>query len=378
MSAVQFDYDTIAFSALTDADRTVWRLIRAGRPALASPFFSLGWHDAVDATRGDVEVVRISLDGEARGFFPFVRGPLGMMRPAGAPMADWHGFVGPVGLAVGAESILRAAGGKAFRFSGAAADDPVLALARDAAGTSFVMDISGGYDAYEAGARKQHPKAFRNLRARARKLHERHVEIRLDDRDPENLATVLAMKRSQYRNTRQIDIFEFRWTRGLVETLFARRDDIGPEGARGLLSTLWIDGLLAAGHFGLKGDAALHYWFPVYDARFADLSPGIILLHEIAKASTVLGIQRIDLGDGDYRFKEEFADELLPIIGGTARLASRGERGRPKRFRADAEIANPVRRRIPRISHALTRRVDLMSALHRWSPARDGGVSHRP
>lgn len=378
MSASEFQYNTMAFSALTDADRAVWRHIRAARPALASPFFSLGWHDAVDATRGDVEVVRISLDGEARGFFPFVRGPLGLLRPAGAPMADWHGFVGPAGLAVDAGNVLRAARGKAFRFSGAAADDPVLELAREVAGTSFLMDISGGYEAYEVEARKQHPKAFRNLRARARKLHERHVEMRLDDRDPENLATVLAMKRSQYRSTRQIDIFEFSWTRELIETLFARRDHNEPESTRGLLSTLWIDGSLAAGHFGLQDDATLHYWFPVYDARFADMSPGIILLHEIAKASTVLGIQRIDLGDGDYRFKEEFADELLPIIGGTARVAARGERGHPKRFRAATEVANPVRRRVARISHALTRRVDLMSALHRWSPARDGGASHRP
>lgn len=378
MSSAPFEYDTTAFSTLTAVDRAVWRLIRASRPALASPFFSLGWHDAVDATRGDVEVVRISLGGEALGFFPFVRGPLGMLRPAGAPMADWHGCVGPGGLAVDAGHILGAARGKAFRFSGAPADDPVLAPGRDVTGTSFVMDVSGGYEAYEAGARKQHPKAFRNLRARGRKLHERRVEIRLDDRDPESLETVLAMKRSQYRITRQIDIFGFSWTRELVATLFAGQDDSEPECARGLLSTLWIDGSLAAGHFGLKSAGTLHYWFPVYDARFADLSPGIALLHEIARASPVLGIQRIDLGDGDYRFKEEFANELVPIIGGTARVTSLAERARPQKFRADVKTANPMRLGVARISHALTRRVDLMSTLHRWSPARDGGASHRP
>ena len=290
-------------------------------------------------------------------------------------MADWHGLVGPVGLRPGVSDLLRAARGKAFRFSGAPADDPCLQSARSGTATSFVMDLSDGYDAYEAEAKRIHPKAFRNLRARTRKLHERHVEIHLDDRDPANLARVLSMKRSQYRRTRQIDIFSFGWTRDLIDTLFAKQGVHAPESIRGLLSTLWIDGALAAGHFGLKDDATLHYWFPVYDARFADLSPGTALLHKMAQASTQLGIRRIDLGDGDYRFKDEFANQHLPIIAGTARVAGWSRRTQPVPPLAEVKKTTASPGGIARIPRALTRRVDLLSTLYRWSPANSPAAS---
>lgn len=366
MTRVKFEYEKSPWSAMTSEDLTAWRRLRDERPALASPFFSPGWHDAVHAIRGDVEVVRIRRDGEVCGFLPFARCPFGMLRPVGAPMADWHGLVGPAGLTLDVDEILRAAGGRAFRFSGAAADDAILEGAASDVSTSFVMDVSGGYDAYRTEAAKAHPKAFRNLRARMRKVHGRSVEIRHDDRDPESLAMLLAMKRAQYRRTRQIDIFGFRWTRALVESLFAQEPLDEPESVRGLLSTLWIDGTLAAGHFGLQGDETLHYWFPVYDARFAELSPGIVLLHEIAMASAQLGIQRIDLGDGDYRFKQEFANRRLPIIAGTARLASPSRRLASRRRPATPTPTGSPRLGLARLPRAVSRRVDLLSSLHIW------------
>lgn len=283
-------------------------------------------------------------------------------------MADWHGLVGPAGLSLSVDEILRAARGKAFRFSGAAADDPLLDRTGTGAATSFVMDLSGGYDVYAAEAKRTHPQAFQNLRTAGRKLIGREVEFRLDDRDPASLELVLAMKRSQYRRTRQIDIFGVRWTRALVDRLFAQKPS-EPEGARGLLSTLWIDGALAAGHFGLMGDATLHYWFPVYDDRFANLSPGIALLHEVAKGSSLLGVRRIDLGDGEYRFKRQFANQHLPLIAGTARVSGARPMRSPLRPTRVAENT-ALPRALARIPHAVTRRVDLLASLHRWSPAR--------
>lgn len=370
MSQAPFEYETLSWSAMTEGDRAAWRRVRTECPALVSPFFSLGWQDAVHSSRGDVEVIRITRNGEVIGFFPFTRCPFGVLCPVGAPMADWHGVVGPAGLSLSVDDILHSTRGRAFRYSGAAANDPMLERTASGTDTSFVMDLSDGYVAYQAAARKRHPNAFRNLRSRGRKLQERNVEIRLDDRDPSNLQMLLAMKRSQYRRTRQIDIFGFSWTRKLVETLFAEREAGEPETTRGLLSTLWIDGALAAGHFGLKDDATLHYWFPSYAARFADLSPGLVLLNEIARASSLLGVRRIDLGGGDYRYKREFANQHLPIISGKAQAAGWSRRAYSAVLPTVTEAANPPPGGIARITHTLTRRIDLLSSLHRWSPAR--------
>ena len=94
MTRLEFEYETSPWSGITAGDRTVWRQLMEERPGLASPFFSPGWYDTVHAVRGDVEVVRIRRDGEIKGFLPFARCPFGMLRPVGAPMADWHGLVG--------------------------------------------------------------------------------------------------------------------------------------------------------------------------------------------------------------------------------------------------------------------------------------------
>ena len=76
----------------------------------------------------------------------------------------------------------------------------------------------------------------------------------------------------------------------------------------GRLSTLWFGERLAAAHFGIRSGAVLHYWFPAYDETFAALSPGLLLLMEMARRSPEGGIATIDLGAGDYRFKSDLAN----------------------------------------------------------------------
>lgn len=75
------------------------------------------------------------------------------------------------------------------------------------------------------------------------------------------------------------------------------------------LSVLYCGDELIAAHLGLLGDARLHYWFPVYDSRYARFSPGKVLLAEIMKRSGYLGIQVIDFGEGHADYKEAVASE---------------------------------------------------------------------
>lgn len=367
LASTPLRYQALPWAALTAVDRAAWRLIRSRRSQLASPFFSLGWHDAIESARGGVEVIKISRGARAVGFLPFCRSLFGSLHPVGAPMADWHGLIGPAGSRIEMDDLLKAARARSYRFSGAPVDDPVLQCAGSAAASSLVMDLADGYAAYEVEARNGHPKAFRNLRARERRLHERCVEIRLDDRDPVSLAKVLSMKSGQYRRTRQIDIFSFGWTRNLIKILFAEEQLNEPEQIRGLLSTLWVDGSLAAGHFGIKDCSTLHYWFPVYDARFADFSPGILLLHEMARAAKHLEFSRIDLGDGDYRFKQEFANRRIPLVSGIARLKGKNRGTRPQSSPGPVMKPAALTGGIGRISRGLSRRLDTLSTLYRWS-----------
>jgi CelD/BcsL family acetyltransferase involved in cellulose biosynthesis len=85
-----------------------------------------------------------------------------------------------------------------------------------------------------------------------------------------------------------------------------------------LLSSMWIDDELAAGHFGLKSDGVLHHWLPSYDLRFSGYSPGSVLWLELARTLAGEGLTSMDLGVGDYRWKREFANSSAPMIAGVA------------------------------------------------------------
>lgn len=309
-------YETVAWTDLTVADRAAWEEFRALRPTLSGPWFTLAWCDAVHAVRGDLEVVRLLRDGRCEGLLPFHRGRLGAIRPAGGPLSDVHGFICPPGAAIDAPALVAALGARSFRFTGAPADDPGLApwAAPD---PGFSLDLAEGYDAYRSRRSQLQPKAFRNLRARHRRLDDACVEVdfRPDDPDPQALAALIELKREQYRRTRQIDVFAPAWTRSLLQRLADLPcSEASDPRMRGRLSTLRLDGRLAAGHFGLQAEGVLHYWFTAYDPAFADYSPGLLLLHELARVLPAQGVNRIDLGGGGYRFKREFAD-LRPPLG---------------------------------------------------------------
>lgn len=310
-----YQYETYDWHSLSAADRAAWLGFRRARPSLSSPCFTLDWCDAVHAARGDLKVARIGHGGVFQGLLPFHHGHLGALRPAGGPMSDVHGFVCGPSAQIDPDSLVAALGARTFRFTGAPADDPGLAFAATPA-DGFALDLSDGYDAYVARRSAAEPKAFRNLRSRRRRLDGRAVEIVADDRDPAALAALLALKSDQYRRTRQIDVFRPGWTRRLVDDVFSR-----PAGGalRGRLSTLRVDGRVAAGHFGLQADGVLHYWFTAYDPEFAAASPGVILLQSIAESVAGEGVARIDLGGGAYRFKQEFADLRTPLGAGVIR-----------------------------------------------------------
>jgi hypothetical protein len=68
--------------------------------------------------------------------------------------------------------------------------------------------------------------------------------------------------------------------------------------------------------FCLRAQKTLHAWFVAHDPKFSDYSPGLILFTEAIKAAAAAGYTEMDLGPGDYRFKESFASWGRPIGAG--------------------------------------------------------------
>lgn len=339
-------FELVKWRDLRPLDREAWRAFRAANLALRSPYFDLGWYDALNSARGDLHVLRGTANGAPVAFLPFHPRPFGA-EPPGGPFSDWHGFVASPDAIFEAPAAL-AAGTVNYLFTAAPAGDPGLSAFADGADASHLMDLSQGFELYAKPRAGAAPRAARNWRRGLRKLQEDGREMRfvLDDRNPETLAVLLALKSDQFRRTGHPDRLAYAWSRRLMRAVFDSRN----EGFQGLLSSLWIDGVLAAAHLGMRSGGVLHYWLPVFEARFAAYAPGVVLMAEMAREGAAAGVTEIDLGPGDYQHKKELANASAPLISGVVHAASPAGRA-------------------SRAAHALSRR---------WSAAPVGPLARLP
>ena len=314
------EVETCRAPSLGQAERDAWRSFQNADPALASPYFSLGFLEAMAAVRRDTRVLVIREAGEIKGFLPFHKGAMGYARPLGGPLSDHHGFIATPGAVFDLHTVLRKAGLKVFDFFGALGTQAAFREHAQEVDGSWVIDLSGGYETWLDTRSGVEPKAFRNLRARRRKLEEEtsRFQFRVDDNRPEVLAKALEWKSAQYRRTGHFDVFSVGWTRKLIDVLLGS----GLDNASGLVSSLEINGQLAAAHVGMRSDTVLHYWFPVYDPEFSKLGPGLNLLMQIARELSAEGLREIHLGPGEYDFKRELASWQFPLASGYATAPS--------------------------------------------------------
>ena len=147
--------------------------------------------------------------------------------------------------------------------------------------------------------------------------------------------TLIALKRTQLKQTNQTDIFAASWTMNLIEALFERREpDFG-----GALFTLHIGDRLAAVHFHLRGGATVHGWLIAHAPEFERYSPGLLLFQDILKWMAGGPYSQLDLSCGDYRFKRELSNAAQETGHVFVGLASQATllRGLAYRLRETAE-----------------------------------------
>jgi CelD/BcsL family acetyltransferase involved in cellulose biosynthesis len=109
----------------------------------------------------------------------------------------------------------------------------------------------------------------------------------------------------------------------------------------GCLSALYVGDDLAAVHAGMRSDRAWHWWFPVYEDRYAKYSPGLILLLDVAREAARLGLDYLDLGKGDDPYKQSFTNAEIRPSEGNAALMPIGNRSRPRCVSVDLVLPSP-------------------------------------
>ncbi len=316
---------------LGPAELARWRQLQAADPTLASPYLCPEFTLAVGRVRADARVALIEDRGGAiLGFLPFQRRPSGVAVPIGGPFNDVQAVIGQAELGqAGADGSLPAwlagCGLRALAFNDVLAAQPAFQAHHGKVEGSHCIDLAAGYAAYAAERKRAGSQVLPRSEASARKLARAIGPLRFELHTPDQAVfrQVLQWKSDQYRRTRVVDAFRFRWTNALLEDLLGTdRPDFA-----GVLSALWAGDRLVAAHFGMRSSRIWHYWFPVYDVAEGRFSPGAVLLQQMAEQAHLLGVGLIELGKGDYDFKRRLANHEIPLAEvyvGRPSLASAG------------------------------------------------------
>jgi len=332
--------EVIRPSELSTRDQQAWSALQGGSFGLNSPFLSPGWARAVEraGAPGEVRVAVMREGEEAVGFFPARCGPLTAL-PVGAPLCDHQALVAREGVSIPAAELLKALGVHRYDFDHMAAADPVFGAHGQGVQDSYVVDLTPGWDAYEADRKAAGTEILKDMARKRRKIEREVGPITLNamSRSRGDFERLMAWKRRQFKRTRQTDILAWGWVERLLDELFESRD---PEFG-GFLFTLHIGDRLAAAQFNLRGPDELHSWFIGHDEQFERYSPGLVMFLDLIRWMDEMPWKKLDLGPIPYRFKDRLANRARPISYGFA--------GRPSPVTLVRAAQYGVRRTVERL-----------------------------
>jgi CelD/BcsL family acetyltransferase involved in cellulose biosynthesis len=323
-------YRLIAAHELDAGLLAAWRSIQEREPRFESPYFCPEFTRAVGAVRGDVRVVVIENDGRPAGFFPHQRAAWGRGSAVGGALSDYHGVIAGPAAEWSMVDLMRAAKLSVWSFDHLVDATGRFAPYVTASAASPQIDLAS-FEPPSEYARK------------ARKLAREVGELSFSLHAPDSgaLERLFEWKSQQYRRTGLTDAFGVPWTGELLRRLM----DIGSPAFAGVCSVLRAGDESVAVHVGMRSRSVLHWWFPTYDVAHAAYSPGILLLLRIAAAAPALGLQRVDLGKGDERYKRSLMTGAAPLREGFVELPSLATTARRLRRLAErrAEWQLPLR-----------------------------------
>jgi CelD/BcsL family acetyltransferase involved in cellulose biosynthesis len=261
----------------------------------------------------------ISESSGITGFLPYEQRRFGTGVAVGKGLSDVQAVVTPPTADLDLRAVLRACRIRVFEFDHLLGHQIALLDRRASRFTherSPVIDLSGGFEAYQRRQRAVSTSLFQSTGRKKRKLEREHGPVRMVFADPDgsHLQQVLSWKSAQYRRTGRQDRFADPAIRALVNELF-RADD--PTFSAPLTVLLAGDAVVA-GHLGLCSSSTLAWWFPAYHPDFGQYSPGLILLLELARALPAAGLSLLDLGKGDEPYKERLSNREIPLLRGSA------------------------------------------------------------
>lgn len=314
-------YRAIRSNELSPDFTARWDDLQLACKGFASPYFCPEFVQHVGAVRDDVWIGILEENDRIDGVFPFHRKRGGVGRPIGLGLSDYHGVIVEAGAEWDALDLLRGCGLIRYEFDHLLAQQKPFAAYHQAVSDSPIIDFSTGYAAFEESRDRAGRKQLREIDRKHEKLKADYgaVEFQLHSASAEDLHTLMTWKSEQCQRTGTFDYFAIPWCRQLIERIHqSPGDEFG-----GLLSTLRVDGNLAAAHFAMRSKRVWHSWFPVYCEEYRDYSPGLILLLQIIRTGMMPGgPEYLDFGKGMSLYKRRFMTSSISVASGVVEMPS--------------------------------------------------------
>lgn len=335
---------------LTPGEWSAWREIRAAAPSLESPFFAPEWIRTMAADRPVCRVAVLRRGTEIVGFFPFESNSLGLGRPIGGRLSDYHGPLLRPDAGIDPLELIRRCGLVSYAFAHVPAGLTGFERFAERTLPSHCLDVTGGFDTYRQLRKSQGSNGSEDLRRAEKKIAGQLESYRYTwhTEDAAVFDTLLRWKRERYAATGFSDVLAHEWVRASLQRIaHTKTDDFS-----GVVSALWLGDELIAAHFCVRSGTVLHSWFPAFDSTCEKLSPGNALLKFMIDEAPRHGISRIDLGAGDEPYKTRLATGGVPLLAGhvdtdsalsAARDAVRGARRWLRESPFERVTAGPVR-----------------------------------
>ena len=336
-------------SELGPAEIAAWRCMQRATPSLANPFLSPEFAVAAGRFRPGARVAVLVDDQSIVGFFPFERRRFGMGVPIGGWLNPYQGVIHVPGAEWDPRELLRGCQLSAWQFDNLIVDQQPFGPYHAATGSSPMIDLADGFDAYYAKLRVRSPRFCRELGRKTRKLAREAGGLRVvaDSRDSNVLRTLISWKSDQYRRTSHVDRLRQPWLIGLLDSLLATHEDL----VSGQLSVQYAADQPVAIEFGLRTAGLLVGWFTGYNRRFRHYSPGFIHLVKMAEQLAASGIGAISMGKGARKYTQTVKSYDIFVAEGV--VTSRSVLGAAHGVRdATARRAVRVVRQHPRLHSA--------------------------
>ncbi len=249
------------------------------------------------------------------GFLPFHIKTGGCAAPVGGQICDYQGIIGTAPDAGRrGERLLRGCGLSAYDFNHGLAGDPLMSANAFAFSVSRRADLRDGLESWTRDV-SANSKQLATVRRKMRKIEREIGPLRLERHDASDSAWSLfrRWKDDSLRQQGAPGFLEPEWVNALIHDL---RDQDEPRFG-GMFSTLYAGDRMIAAHFGLRSHRAWHWWFPSYDPALGNMSPGMVLLLLCIEEAANMGLEEIDFGRGEQRYKQQFGNRSRELCEGS-------------------------------------------------------------